>query len=172
MQSLPVRKKKNTGARAAPASDGKLEAAMENYGSLFDFYQKQTLNAAYWFIFLQITTLIGAALTPIMLLIPFPPGDTHAKLWQALPAAIGGLAAACNASFALRQEWIQSYATLSALESEYQLFTVRTSPYYSDDEANAIEAFQKRLTQITMTEVQAWKTRLSGLRGGGRQRKP
>lgn len=91
MQSLPVRKKKNTGARAAPASNGKLEAATENYGSLFDFYQKQTLNAAYWFIFLQITTLVGAALTPIMLLVPFPPGDTHAKLWQALPAAIGAL---------------------------------------------------------------------------------
>src|SRR5215469_7862457 len=105
MQSAPLRrnpqpkKPRNQQPKkpiAVPGADDKLDAVIENFDSLFGFYQSQTSNAARWFIVLQVVTLVGTALTPIMLLLPLAERGIYTRLFQALPAAFGGLAAALN----------------------------------------------------------------------------
>jgi len=94
------------------------------------------------------------------LLVDLDPKATYTKLWLALPASIAGFAAAINASFMFRQDWIQNYTTVSALENEYHRFTAGASPDYSGDEQTSIDKFQQHLSEITMSEVRTWASRL------------
>jgi len=85
---------------SSPDLDARREAVLRNYEELREFYQGQTTFYGRMFIGLQVATLTGSALTPILLLMTNLP-----KVWQALPSAIGGLAAAVNGAFRYRQEW-------------------------------------------------------------------
>jgi len=128
------------------------KAALENYENLRAFYQAETLKYSRWYIFLQVVTLIGSALTPVLLLMQSMP-----RVIQALPSALGGLAAALNASFHFRQDWADNYYALSALMNEYDRFSVRTSPDYSGNDVEALDAFQNRVSLISMSEVASWR---------------
>jgi hypothetical protein len=128
------------------------KAALENYENLRSFYQAETLKYSRWYILLQVVTLTGAALTPILLLI-----GTAPRVVQALPSALGGLAAALNASFQFRQDWADNYYALSALMNEYDRFSVRTSPDYNGSEIEALDTFQNRVSLISMSEVASWR---------------
>src|SRR4051812_10341205 len=81
---------------------GRRQAVLENYRNLFDFYNAESSRTARWHIVLQIVTLLGTAITPIVLLVDLDPKATYTKLWLALPASIAGFAAAINASFMFR----------------------------------------------------------------------
>lgn len=144
---------------ASPTAEQKLEAVLDNFEYLREFYQSETSRYSHWFIGLQVVTLVGAALTPLLLLVDLPKGSAvPIKLIQALPSAIAGIAAAVNASFRFRQDWAQNYVTLSALVNEAQKFAVRASPDYGQGEDEAIDAFQTRMSEITMAEVKSWQT--------------
>jgi hypothetical protein len=143
-----------------PSTEQKRKYADENYEDLRSFYQGETVKYASWYTTLAVTTLVGASLTPLLLLIDFPEKSSWSKFVQAFPSAIGGLAAGLNAAFRYRQQWAQNYMTLSALMNESQRFRCRTSPEYDKDENLAIDRFQNRMSEITMAEVAGWKTGL------------
>ena len=140
------------GASDVPDLAERRKAAVENYENLRDFYQGETIRYHRWYIFLQLITLLGSALTPVLLLV-----KTLPAIVQAIPSALAGVAAAINASLHFRQDWADSYYTLSALMNEYDRFSVRASPDYNGDEAAAVDAFQNRMSLITMAEVASWR---------------
>jgi len=129
----------------------KRKAVLENYENLRDFYQGETLRYSRWYVTLQVITLLGAALTPVLLLAKALPA-----IVQAIPSALAGLAAALNASLHYRQYWADNYSALSALINEYDRFSVRASPDYNGSEEAAVDAFQNRMSLITMAEVASW----------------
>jgi hypothetical protein len=156
LRSRPVPK---IAKESSPTTEQKLETVLENFEYLRDFYQSETSRYSHWFIGLQVVTLVGAALTPLLLLVDLPKESAvPIKLIQALPSAIAGVAAAINASLRFRQDWAQNYVTLSDLVNEAQKFTVRASPDYDQGEDKAIDAFQNRMSEITMAEVKSWQT--------------
>jgi hypothetical protein len=128
------------------------KAALENYENLRAFYQGETIKYSRYYISLQVVTLLGSALTPVLLLV-----KSIAPVIQAIPSALAGLAAALNASLHYRQYWADNYYTLSALMNEYDRFSVRASPDYSGSEEAAVNAFQNRMSLITMSEVASWR---------------
>jgi hypothetical protein len=136
-----------------PGVDPRRLAVLSNYEDLREFYQAETVKYSRLFIWLQVVTLVGSALTPILLLADSP---NISKIVQALPSAIGGLAAAINGAFRYRQDWAQNYTTLSTIMNERQRFDVRASPDYNGTEENAIDNFQKRLSDAAMAEVHTW----------------
>lgn len=144
-------------AVAGSSIEERRKAALQNYEDVREFYQSETTRYARWHLFLTGVTLAGSALTPVLLLANWPSHPHSMQIVQALPAAIGGLAAAFNASQRYRQEWADNYYALSALMNEYQRFRVRTSPEYSN-EATAVDNFQNRISAISMSEVAEWRT--------------
>lgn len=142
----------DTNQPESPTLDQKRKAALESYENLRAFYQGETIKYSRWYITLQVLTLVGSALTPVLLLVTSFP-----KVIQALPSALGGLAAAINASFHYRQYWADNYYTLSSLMTEYDRFRVRASPEYGAGEAEAITAFQNRISGLAMSEVSSWR---------------
>ena len=136
----------------SPNLEQKRKAALDSYENLRAFYQGQTILYSRLYIALQVITLVGSALTPVLLLWTSLP-----RVIQALPSALGGLAAAINASFHYRQYWADNYYTLSALMTEYDRFRVRVPPEYGQGEAEAINAFQNRISALSMSEVSSWR---------------
>lgn len=144
-------------AVAGSSIEERRKAALQNYEDLREFYQGETTRYAHLYLFLTGVTLAGSALTPVLLLANWSSHTHSMQVIQALPAAAGGLAAALNASQRFRQQWADNYYALSALMNEYQRFRVRTSPEYSDD-ATAVDNFQNRMSEISMSEVAEWRT--------------
>lgn len=136
----------------SPTLQQRQQAALENYENLRAFYQGETIRYSRWYIFLQVLTLAGSAMTPVLLLAKLFP-----TVIQALPSAVGGLAAAINASLHYRQYWADNYYALSALMNEHDKFIVRASPDYNVGEAEAVDAFQNRISLIAMSEVASWR---------------
>ena len=139
-------------ASDAPDLPERRKAALENYENLREFYQGETIRYSRWYISLQVITLLGAALTPVLLL-----ARGLQPIFQAIPSGLAGLAAALNASLHYRQYWADNYYALSALMNEYDRFSVRASPDYNGSEEDAVDAFQNRVSAITMSEVATWR---------------
>lgn len=161
---LRTRAPRDTHARSL---EGKREAVEDNYQALFDFYQAETVRAARRYQWLQGITLVGSALTPIVLLLPQLDKCAYGKLIQALPAAIAGIASALNASFAFRDDWAESYATLSALDDEYRRYLARVSPDYNGDETEALDTLQNRISLLSNAEVKSWASRVTARKEPG-----
>jgi len=135
----------------------RVKVVMETYEDYREFYQGETTKYSLCYQILVIVTLSGSALTPILLL---SKALSSHPVWQAIPGAIGALAAAINAAFRYRQEWAQAYFTLSALKNEYERFRARTQPDYggrNTTEESALNAFQDRISFLVMSEVAAWR---------------
>jgi hypothetical protein len=123
-----------------------------------DFYQLEVSKYAFWYSALTVIALIGSALTPLLVIL-LESRTNVGKFWIALPSGIAGLAVAINSAFRLREEWAQSYYTLSALLNEKDRFIVRASPDYSADESLslAIDRFQANVSEFVMSEVTLWR---------------
>lgn len=144
-----------------PSIQQRLKNAEHHYEVLRSFYQGETIRYSRLYTTLQVLSLAGSALTPLLLLVGLPEKSEYAKLYQALPSAVAGLAIAINSTFRYRQEWVQSYTTLSALTNEFQRFRCRVAPEYNQGEGEAISAFQNKMSDFVMAEVTAWKVGLS-----------
>jgi hypothetical protein len=138
--------------------EGRLRAVSANYEWIREFYQREVNLYAYTYIVLTIITLIGTAMTPLLLLF-FNSQMPRAPFWEAIPSAVGGLAAAINIAFRYRENWTQSYYTLSAIDNEYCKFTARTSPDYSASKSisESIDNLQAKISSFTMSEVESWR---------------
>lgn len=118
------------------------------------------MKYARWYIFLTVVTLLGTALTPILLLYDFQPFPSFGKVFQALPSAIAGIAAAINTAFRYRESWAQNYYTLSSLINEYQKLIARASPNYGSDkpDSEVVDNFQNKMSDLVMAEVEGWRS--------------
>lgn len=136
--------------------EGRTVAVLAHFEDSRAFYQAQTLTYSHWYIGLTVATLVGTAVTPILLLIDF---GTAWKFIPALPSAIAGLAAAMNAAMRYRESWAQNYYTLSALINEHQKFIARASPEYGLDknENEVVDKFQNNISKYVMSEVESWR---------------
>ena len=136
--------------------EGRLRAVCANYEWIREFYQREVNLYAYTYIVLTIITLIGTAMTPLLY---FSSIQKCLGLRSGHPSAVGGLAAAINIAFRYRENWTQSYYTLSAIDNEYCRFTARTSPDYSASKSisEIIDNLQSKISSYTMSEVESWR---------------
>ena len=125
----------------------------------WEFYQSEVSSNYWWYVALTTLTLLGSAATPLVALYLYASTDPLSKFWVALPSGVAGLAAAANVAFRFKDNWAQSYFTLSAIDIERDRLQVRASPEYSPDRplAEVIANFQNRIGQLVMSEVTIWR---------------
>lgn len=159
-----MRTKKEKGPKTidVPTSDSsadeRYDFAVKSAAMVIEFYQDETKKYAALNMIFTIVTLVGSALTPLLILI-VPKDKGSRDFWVALPSALACLAAALNSALRFKDEWANSYFTLSAVSNERDRLVARSSPEYSNDKDISLIAdnFFNRVGSFVMSEVTIWR---------------
>ena len=129
--------------------------AMRRCDEQIGWYQRFSSREWRFFVVFQTGAILLGAATPVLILWSSLP-----KAVQALPAALGSVAAALVGTFGWLRNKARYSFTAEALKSERVLFTTRTPPSYGLDltEDAALATFVSRIEQIGLTEVSQWRT--------------
>lgn len=146
-----------------PAADSTAEQrydyALNAAELLIESYQAETTKYSNLNIIFTTITLVGSALTPLLILLVPKETYVYRNFWVALPSAVAGLAAAMSSALRFKDEWASNYFTLSALDNERDRLVARSSPEYSTDKelSQIVDNFFNRVGLLVMSEVTTWR---------------
>jgi Protein of unknown function (DUF4231) len=119
------------------------------------WYERHARQSRIQYQALQAATVILGGATPVLVLVGGVP-----KWLQAVPGALGAIAAGIVGFTQWRENWLRYQSTAEALKHENALFRTRTGQWYSarrDDEA-VLDSYVRAIEEITMAEVAVWRS--------------
>jgi hypothetical protein len=130
------------------------KVALDDCQTMIAWYDKNKRTARTFFYVSQICTIVLSALTPVLILWSEVP-----KPLQALPAAIASIAAALNAVFRWRENWVLRAHASEALRRELVKYKARVSEKYQADLADqtALNNFVTCIESLSMNELSEWR---------------
>lgn len=137
--------------------DARKALAIKRCQENIDYYSKFTsIDAFCHHLFLALSILLSG-LTPVLILWTDLP-----KAVQALPAALGAVAAGLPGVFHWREDWIRFGYTSELLKSELNKFETRSTKTYSLrlGQEVALDHFVQRTEKIILSETSEWRTQV------------
>jgi hypothetical protein len=130
------------------------DKALDRCNELIDWYDKTKRQQHIAYQSFQVAAIVLSGVTPSLIL-----WNHQSKVWQALPAALAGIAMGLIGIFQWRANYVRFGYVCEALKSEKLKFETRTTADYDTklDEHEALGNFVTRMEALVMSEVTDWR---------------